>query len=99
MQTLIFLTLTFLIVIFSVLQYFKSKKTREFKLNSGICPSCGAKTKVFYDENTKTTFKQEVIKSRILKNHGCSGVTEVEYKCSSCGLKEVHQVANAGCNL
>jgi len=99
MQTLIFLTLTFLIVIFSVLQYFKSKKTREFKLNEGICPSCGAKAKTFYDENTKTTFKQEVIKSRILKNHGCSGVSEVEYKCSSCGLKEVHQVANAGCNL
>ena len=99
MQTVIFLILAFLIVIFSVMQYFKSKKTREFKLNEGICPSCGEKAKTFYDANTKTSFKQEVIKSRILKNHGCSGVTEVEYRCNVCGLKEVHQVSSAGCNL
>ena len=99
MQTVIFLILAFLIVIFSVMQYFKSKKTRESKLNEGICPSCGEKAKTFYDANTKTSFKQEVIKSRILKNHGCSGVTEVEYRCNVCGLKEVHQVSSAGCNL
>jgi predicted RNA-binding Zn-ribbon protein involved in translation (DUF1610 family) len=95
MQTIIFLLLLFLISIFSVMQYFKSKKIREFKLNSGECPSCGEKTRTFFDDNTKTTFKQEVIKARVLKNHGCSGVVEVEYKCTSCGLKEVHDVSNA----
>jgi len=99
MQTIIFLLLTFLIVIFSVLQYFKSKKTREAKLNSGECPDCGAKAKVFFDETTNTKFKSEVIKANLLKNHGCSGVSEIEFKCQACGLKEVHQVSSAGCNL
>ncbi|MAC84765.1 MAG: hypothetical protein CL624_11600 [Arcobacter sp.] len=99
MQTIIFLLLTFLIVIFSVLQYFKSKKTREAKLNSGECPSCGEKAKTFFDEATQTKFKQEVIKAKVLKNHGCSGVNEIEFRCSACGLKEVHQMSSAGCNL
>jgi hypothetical protein len=99
MQTIIFLLLTFLIVIFSVLQYFKSKKSREAKLNSGECPSCGEKAKTFFDEATQTKFKSEVIKAKVLKNHGCAGVNEIEFRCTVCGLKEVHQVSSAGCNL
>jgi hypothetical protein len=93
MQTIIFLLLTFLIVIFSVLQYYKSKHSRVDKLNSGQCPSCGEKTKTFYDENTRTTFKSEVISTRILKNHGCSGINDIEYRCKICGLKEVYSQA------
>ncbi|MFK2823898.1 hypothetical protein [Arcobacter sp. YIC-80] len=90
MQTLIFLLLVFLIVIFSVLLYFKSKHSRVDKLNKGICPDCGATTKTFYDENTKTTFKSEAISARMLKSGGCSGVNDIEYKCKQCGLKEVY---------
>ncbi|PLY06418.1 MAG: hypothetical protein C0625_09790 [Arcobacter sp.] len=93
MQTIIFLLLVFLIVIYSVLLYFKNKHSRVDKLNSGECPSCGQKTKTFYDENTKTTFKQEVITARVLKNGGCSGVNDIEYKCKICGLKEVYSQA------
>lgn len=93
MQTLIFLLLAFLIAIFSVLLYFKNKHSRVDKLNQGECPTCGEKTKTFYDENTKTTFTQEVISARVLKSGGCSGVNDIEYRCKSCGLKEVYSQA------
>jgi len=90
MQTIIFLLLVFLIVIFSVLLYYKNKHSRVDKLNSGECPSCGQKAKTFYDQNTNTTFRQEIITARVLKNGGCSGVNDIEYRCKSCGLKEVY---------
>lgn len=90
MQTLLFLIICFLLVIFSVLLYFKTKNSRVNKLNSGECPSCGEKSKTFIDKSTNTTFKVEVITTRLLKNHGCSGVMDIEYKCKTCGLKEVH---------
>ena len=54
------------------------------------CPDCKATTKTFFDDNTKTTFKQEVISAKILKGGGCSGVPDIEYKCKACGLKEVY---------
>ncbi len=90
MQTLIFLLLAFLIVIFSVLLYFKNRHSHVDKLNAGECPSCGESTKIFYDENMKTTFKQEVISTRVVKSGGCSGVNDIEYKCKICGLKEIY---------
>ena len=93
MQTIIFLLLTFLIVIFSVLLYYKNKHSRVDKLNSGECPDCGEKTRTFFDENTQTTFRQEVISAKVLKNGGCSGVNDIEYRCKACGLKEVYSQA------
>ena len=90
MQNLFFLLILFLITIFSVLLYLKSKTSRVEKLVSGECPSCKQKAKIFFDEKTKTTFKSEIIKSRVLQKHGCSGVNDVEFTWSSCGLKEVH---------
>ena len=90
MQTLLFLLMLFLITIFSVLLYLKSKTSRVEKLLSGECPACGQNAKVFFDEKTKTTFKLEIIKSRVLQSHGCSVVKDVEFSCESCGLKEVH---------
>lgn len=93
MQTIIFLLLTFLIVIFSVLLYFKNKHSRVDKLNSGECPTCGEKVRTFYDENTRATFKQDVITARVLKSGGCSGVNDIEYRCKACGLKEVYSQA------
>jgi len=90
MQTIILLSIFFLLTIFSTLLYLKNKTSRVDLLNAGECPSCGEKTKTFYDENTRTSFKTEVIKAKLLKNHGCSGVIEIEYSCKSCELKEVH---------
>ena len=101
MQNLFFLLILFLITIFSVLLYLKSKTLRVEKLLSGECPACGQKAKVFFDEKTKTTFKSEIIKSRVLQSHGCSGVKDVEFSCESCGLKEVHStnLLPSGCDL
>ena len=64
------------------------------KLNQGECPSCGEKPRTFKDNNTNTTFTVDIISKRVLKNHGCSGVVEFEYRCKSCGLKEVHPQTN-----
>ncbi|HIP13022.1 MAG TPA: hypothetical protein EYG97_00995 [Arcobacter sp.] len=99
MYTLISSLILFLISIFSVLLYFKSKKDRQYTLDEGTCPSCGETFKSFKDGATNTTFKVDVIKKRILKNHGCSGIIEIEYKCDSCGLKEVHNSVGQGCSL
>ena len=99
MQTLLFILILFLISIFSVLLYFKTKVNRLDLLNSGECPTCKQKRKSFFDKNTNTTFTSEIISSRVLKNHGCSGVVEIEFSCKNCGLKEVHSINSSGCGL
>ena len=99
MSTIIFILILLLIVIFSILLYFKSKKDRQYTLDSGTCPSCGATYKSFRDEASNRTFKIDVIKSRILKKHGCSGIVEIEYRCDACGLKEIHNSVGQGCSL
>jgi len=90
MQTIIFILILFLISIFSVLLYYKTKHSRVDKLNRGECPTCGEKARTFYDEKTKTTFKSEIISARLLKGNGCSGLKDIEYTCKVCGLKEVY---------
>ena len=99
MQTLFLILILFLISIFSVLLYFKSRTSRLDILNSGECPSCKQRRKVFFDKNTNTTFTSEIITSKVLKNHGCSGVVEVEYSCKSCGLTEVHSINSSNCGI
>ena len=99
MYTILTLLLFFLITIFSILLYFKSKKSRQADLDNGLCPDCGSTTKSFKDPSTQILFKVESIKKRILKNHGCSGIIEFEYICSSCGLKEIHTSVGQGCAL
>ena len=99
MQTLFLILILFLISIFSVLLYFKTKVNRLALLNSGECPTCKQKRKSFFDKNTNTTFTSEIISSRVLKNHGCSGVVEIEFSCKNCGLKEVHSINSSGCGL
>lgn len=99
MYTIIGILLLFLISIFSVLLFFKSKKTRQNLLDSGTCPSCQATTKSFKDQNTGALFKVEVIKQNILNKHGCSGIIEIEYICNNCGLKEVHSSIGRGCSM
>jgi len=90
MQTIIFLLLLFLVTIFSILLYIKNKTSRLKRLNSGECPACNEKAKELFDSNTNTKFKTEVISAKLLKDHGCSGLKDIEYTCKSCGLKEVH---------
>ncbi len=99
MYTIISLTLIFLLVIFSILLYFNSKKSRQADLDNGVCPQCGAKTKSFIDPNTNVEFEVDVIKTRLVKNHGCSGINEIEYRCSSCDLKEIHNSVGQGCRI
>jgi len=99
MYTIIGILLLFLISVFSVLLFFKSKKQRQNKLDNGECPSCGAKTKSFKDANTGALFKVEAIKTRVVKNHGCSGIVEIEYVCNNCDLKEIHNSVGRGCSL
>ena len=97
MYTIIGILLLFLISIFSILLFFKSKKSRQTILDSGTCPSCRTTTKSFKDQSTGTMFTVEPIKARVLKKHGCSGVVEIEYICSNCGLKEVHTSVGQSC--
>ena len=99
MYTIIGILLLFLIAVFSVLLFFKSKQSRQSLLDDGTCPVCQSSTKSFKDENTGALFKVEAIKKRILKNHGCSGIVEIEYKCNNCGLKEVHNSVGQGCKI
>lgn len=98
MYTIIALLLTFLIVIFAILLYFKSKKTRQSLLDSGVCPACDASRKSFTDEVSGKTFYVEVIQQRVLKKHGCSGIVEIEYRCNNCGLKEIHTDVGQNCS-
>ena len=99
MYTIVTLLIVFLIVVFSILLYFKSKKDRQSDLDNGICPRCGAVAKEFIDEQTKVRFKVDVIKTRLLKNHGCSGINEIEYRCSACDLKEIYISVRQGCKI
>lgn len=99
MYTIIAILLFFLMSIFGVLLYFKSKKSRQAMLDGGTCPSCHATTKTFTDPSTNTTFKVDAIKQRVLKSHGCSGIVEIEYSCNNCGLKEIHTDVARGCGL
>jgi len=99
MDTIILILILFLLTIFGTLLYFKSKKERHQNLENGICPQCFAQTKRFKDENTHTTFEVSPIEQRVIRNHGCSGIFEVEYTCKACGLKEIHNTISQGCSL
>jgi hypothetical protein len=100
LYTILAILLIFLILIFSILLYLKQKNFRKVCLEDGICPSCNATSKSFIDQQSGKKFTVDVIKTKVIKSHGCSGVTEMEYRCDSCGLKEVHLVSNnCGCSL
>lgn len=99
MYTVIALLLLFLIAVFSILLYFKSKKSRLELLENGTCPACHSSVTTFKDENTGTTFKVSPIEKNLLRKHGCSGTADVEYTCSKCDLKEVHTVNGYSCSL
>ena len=99
MYTIVGILLLFLISVFSILLFFKSKKSRQKMLENGNCPVCDSSIKSFKDEKTGALFQVEVIKQKVLKNHGCGGIVEIEYSCNNCGLKEVHHSVGQNCKL
>jgi hypothetical protein len=99
MYTILSLLIFFLISIFATLLYFKLKTQRKEQLHNGICPACKESAKTFKDPNTGVMFTKDVISARLLKSGGCSGVNEIEYRCSNCGLKEVHSENSNGCGI
>ena len=100
MYTIFATLILFLLVIASILLYLKQKNHAKELFESGTCPSCKAKTKIFKDESSGVVFNVDVINQKVLKNHGCSGVTEVEFSCNSCGFRQVHNISNScGCSL
>ena len=100
MQTLIYMFILFIVVLLLIYIFFKSKQNHLFSLLSGSCTSCLETRKVFFDKNSNTNFTQDVIKTTVLKYHGCSGIKDVEFLCTSCGLKEIHSInSQMECNI
>ncbi|MFZ9659551.1 MAG: hypothetical protein ACO29X_03275 [Arcobacteraceae bacterium] len=97
MVSIIFILL--LLSIFGALLYYKSKNQRQRMLEKNECPDCGAKKKTFKDMANGVTFESLPIKERVLKSHGCTGVYEIEYSCTSCNLKEIHNSLSRGCGV
>ncbi|MBI3874046.1 MAG: hypothetical protein HY307_03470 [Arcobacter sp.] len=99
MYTATMILLLLLLTIFGTLLYYKTKNQRQHMLEDGNCPDCGASKKSFRDQNTGVTFESSTIKQRVVKNHGCSGIVEVEYTCKNCELKEVYNRVGSGCGI
>ena len=96
----IYIFILFIVVLLLIYIFFKSKQNHLFSLLSGSCPSCKEIKKVFFDKVNGVDFTQEIIKTRVLKDYGCSGVKDVEFTCVSCGLKEVYSInSQMGCGI
>lgn len=97
MYTIISTLILFLVVVFSILLYFKLKKENLIKLHNGICPSCDATKKEFTNPTNGMKINVDVIQAKVLRSGGCSGTTEVEYKCKECGFSYVSSEYGGGC--
>ena len=89
MYTIISTLILFLIVVFSILLYFKLKTKNLRKLHNGTCPSCDATKKEFTNPTNGMKIKVDVITTKLLRSGGCSGASEIQYKCKECGFKFV----------
>ena len=100
MLTLLYILIAFVLVLLLLYIFFESKQDRLQTLLLGTCPDCAETKTVFVDKNTNTTFTQEVIFSKVLRKHGCSGINEVEFTCKSCDLKEIHSInSSSNCGI
>ena len=97
MYTIISTLILFFIVVFSIRLYFKLKKENLTKLHNGICPSCDATKKEFTNPTNGMKIKVDVIMAKVLRSGGCSGASEVEYKCKECGFKMVSSEYGGSC--
>ncbi|WP_281951256.1 hypothetical protein [Nitrosophilus kaiyonis] len=61
--------------------YIKQKGEKLSKIEKGICPEC---------EKESITVKRS-------KSGGCSGTTNVIYRCENCGYEEEFNVGASGC--
>jgi len=75
----------FLLLLWLIYQYFISNSKKSLLFQNGICPFCGAK-------NSK---EQTVISAKILHSHGCSGISDVQFRCIECGEKLVVKISNS----
>jgi hypothetical protein len=97
LYTIISTLIFFLLVVFSTLLYFRLKKQNLAKLHLGICPNCDAKPKEFTNPTSGEKFKIYPIESKLLKSGGCSGVSDIQYKCKECRFEQVHQEFMGSC--
>jgi len=67
MYTILTILIVFLIVIFSTLLYFNSKKSRQADLDNGVCPRCGATAKEFMDDDIIISYADIVYKKEVLE--------------------------------
>lgn len=73
------------LVIFFAFLLFAAQKSEVLQVYKGVCPDCGA----------KNSEEEEVVKSKILSSSGCSGVADVEYRCSHCNYSIIVKTSNA----
>lgn len=94
---LTFIVIVILLTIATYLYFVQKKKNLDLFLKS-TCPSCDATKTVFHTpENEKVYFNP--IEQKLIKNHGCSGVKEVEFRCKKCDFHQIHTLPNRGCGL
>jgi hypothetical protein len=97
MYTIFSTLILFLILIFSILLYFKLKTQNLIKLQNGECPSCGAAKKEFTNPTNGMKIKVDVIMAKVLRSGGCSGTNEIEYRCKECDFKFVSSEYAGSC--
>ncbi len=71
-----------IIILLSVLAYYlyiRHKGAKLQKIEQGICPECGQKT----------------IALKTKKGGGCSGTSNVTYRCENCGYEEDFNISGS----
>ncbi len=63
--------------------YIRHKGEKLTKLQSGICPECG----------------EQAVHPKSQRGGGCSGTTNITYRCDACGYEEDFNVAGGGCGI
>ena len=96
MYAIISTLILFFIVVFSILLYFKLKRDNLTKLHNGICPSCGASKKEFINQTNGTKINVDAIRIKLLRSGGCSGTSEIEYRCKECDFKFISSEYSGG---
>jgi len=99
MYNFIAITLLLLIAVAAVLLYYQNKSKRLQAFKKGICPNCGAEPTKIYDKEKQIFLTKNPIDARVLRNNGCSGAIEMEYRCKECDIKEVFNERGGSCGV
>lgn len=98
MYNFIAITLLLLASVVAVMLYYQIKSKRLQTFKKGICPNCGAEPTKIYDNEKQIMLTKNPIDARVLRNNGCSGGVEMEYRCMECDIKEVFN-EKGGCGI